>query len=271
LPARGKSKLRAEQVLPPGTILQRSYVRKRLRHLSPGQFVEVGLGQGVLTRLLLDLGWSGVGWDLDAEVMRDAATRHASDLRTGRLELHTGDWLTGGADRPVDLVLSSMVLEHLTEEDVSRYFALAASVLRPGGLAVTLVPASPRHWGIEDDIAGHLRRYTRESLRDTVEQAGWEVVHLVGLTYPISNLLLWLSNRQVVRWEAEKTALDVAARTAASGRRTVPWKTTFPSAARFVLNDAVLFPFHLGQQVMSGAADALVLYCEARPIEQVRS
>jgi SAM-dependent methyltransferase len=237
-----------------------------LRHLSPGQFVEVGVGQGVLTRLLLELGWSGVAWDLDEEVVRGAARRHASDLRAGRLELHAGDWLAGGDNRPVDLVLSSMVLEHLTEADVERYFALAASVLRPGGLAVALVPASPRHWGIEDDIAGHLRRYTRDSLRDTIEQAGWEVVHLVGLTYPVSNLLLWLSNRQVTRWEADKTSLDVAVRTAASGRRTVPWKTTFPWAARFVLNEAVLFPFHLGQQVMSGAADALVLYCEARPL-----
>jgi hypothetical protein len=37
-------------------------------------------------------------------------------------------------------------------------------VLAEGGRAVIIVPGSPRHWGVEDVIAGHLRRYTATTL-----------------------------------------------------------------------------------------------------------
>lgn len=46
-------------ILPPGTILQQMYFKERLRALSCGRFVEVGAGQGVVSKTLLDLGWSG--------------------------------------------------------------------------------------------------------------------------------------------------------------------------------------------------------------------
>ena len=47
-------------VLPPGTLLQHMYLRERLRDRPAGTFVEVGVGSGHMSRLLLDLGWSGV-------------------------------------------------------------------------------------------------------------------------------------------------------------------------------------------------------------------
>ena len=58
-----------------------------------------------------------------------------------------------------------MVLEHLDEEDELRYFEKCEQDLKPGGFAILLVPASPAHWGVEDEIAGHYRRYTFDSLR----------------------------------------------------------------------------------------------------------
>jgi SAM-dependent methyltransferase len=254
-----------EVVLPPGTILQRLYVRERLRRRRPGAFVEIGVGGGVLTRMLLDLGWTGTGWDLNEDTLAAAARTNAAAVEDARLELRCGDWLDSGDDRQTDLVLSSMVLEHLREDEVARYFERAAEALRPGGIAVTLVPASPAHWGIEDEVAGHLRRYTRTALRDTLERAGWRVLHLVGLTYPVSNVLLALSNRQVARWEAGRVELDRRERTALTGVRDVPWKTRFPGVARVVLNDTILYPLHLLQRRTAGAESALVLYCEAEP------
>jgi hypothetical protein len=158
-----------------------------------------------------------------------------------------------------------MLLEHLDEEGERRYFERTLEELAPDGLGILLVPASPEHWGIEDEVAGHLRRYTRESLRRVVEAAGFRVEQLVGLTWPLSNLLLPLSNRLVARAEAQRLSLSLQRRTIASGYRNVLWKTRFPTAARLVLNEWTLRPFHLAQLAGSQRADAMILYCEFRP------
>jgi hypothetical protein len=102
-------------------------------------------------------------------------------------------------------------------------------------------------------------------LRSTLVDHGWTVDHIAGLTFPLSNLLLRVSNGLVRRYEDERLALDPGERTIASGRRHVPWKTSFPSIARAVLNPVALYPFHVLQKASRRSSRALVLYCEARP------
>lgn len=260
-------------VLPPGTLLQLMYVRARLRRLAPGRFVEIGVGHGALSRLLLDLGWRGVGWDLNEHALEAAAALNADAIAERRYELTLANWLEAADEgsQSAGLVVSSMVLEHLDDDDERRYFRRAAETLRPDGRVVLLVPGSPRHWGIEDEIAGHQRRYTFETLRHAAESSGFSVEQLAGLTFPLSNLLLPLSNRRVRRCEADKMSLDLERRTVESGDRHVPWKTSFPAAAGLVLNEAVLFPFDLLQRVNSRSHRSLVLYCECRPDGPIRA
>jgi SAM-dependent methyltransferase len=240
------------------------YVRRRLRRLSPGRFVHVGTGEGILSRLLLDLGWTGSGWDLNANALERARALTESYIEARRYELRHGDWLASDPGAPSDLVVSEMLLEHLDGEAEHRYFERTAAELATGGLGLLLVPGSLRHWGIEDEVAGHRRRYTRQSLRGAVESAGCRVERLVGLTWPLSNLLLPISNRLVRRAEAERLSLNIERRTVASGSRNVPWKTHFPPVTRLVLNEWTLLPFHLAQLIGSQCESALVLYCEFR-------
>lgn len=250
--------------LPPGTILQRLYFKERLRRWPAGRFVEVGAGEGVLCESLLQHGWRGTAFDLNAAALERAAVRNAAALEAGRLELVAGNWLERTGTESADLVLSSMVLEHLDDASVTRFLDRACATLTADGRLVTLVPASPAHWGIEDEIAGHLRRYTASSLRETLESHGWLVEHVVGLTYPLSNLLLRLSNRLVSRYESGLLDVGADKRTIASGRRSVPWKTSFPIVARLALNPITLYPFHLLQKATRDSSGALVLYAEAR-------
>lgn len=252
-------------VEPPGTILQRLYVRERVRHLPPGRFVEVGVGTGGLSRELLSLGWRGEGWDLNPATAERAAATNVDAVAAGRYVVHAGDWVEAAGDDSADLVVSSMVIEHLTLEREARYFGRCREVLEPGGRAIVLVPASPKHWGIEDEIAGHLRRYTRETLRRRLEELGFRVEHLAGLTFPLSNVLLPLSNALVRRAEAHKRELPADERTRQSGARDVRFKTTFPAAARLVLNERALYPLHLLQKATRENERALVLYAEATP------
>ena len=252
-------------ILPPGTILQRMYLRERLRGRAPGRFVEVGVGHGALSRLLLDLGWTGVGFDLNPTALEKARCLTADAIAAGRYALREGDWLGAPVGSPADLVLSSMVLEHFSEADETRYFARTAQELAPGGVAILLVPASPRHWGVEDEIAGHHRRYSFETMTMLLARVGWRPIHLAGLTYPLGNLLRPLSDYLVERAEGHKRALDTTTRTAQSGDRDVAFKTRFPAVAGLVLNERTLALFHRWQMRHRQNPRALVLYVECRP------
>ena len=193
------------RILPPGTILQRMYVRRRLRARAPGRFVEVGTGTGDLAHMLLGLGWAGVGYELGTAAAEQARELNAQAIASGAFELRQSDWLAESSPPPADLFVSAMVLEHLPEADVRRFLEQAATSLGARGLGILLVPASPSHWGVEDEIAGHERRYTRETLTATLRDAGFAVTHIAGLTYPVSNVLLPISNRQVAKWRGTES------------------------------------------------------------------
>lgn len=259
---------KARMVYPPGTILQHMYVMERLVGLTPGSFVEVGVGSGHLSHLLLSCGWSGTGYDLSDSALARASQLNAPFIASGHFAMRNKDWLRGVEAEPVDLVISSMVIEHLDDDAVRLYFERSASALRPGGRGILLVPGSPRHWGIEDEIAGHYRRYTTDSLGATVSQHGWRVLHLAGLTYPLSNLLLGLSNILVRRAEQDKQALTLEERTERSGDRNVAWKTDFRPWAGALVNETTLGPFHRWQKRNPDNPNALVLYCECLPASE---
>jgi SAM-dependent methyltransferase len=251
-------------VAPPGTILQRLYLRERLRGLPHGRFVEIGVGTGGLSHELLRLDWHGEGWDLSEEAVTRSAETNAVAVAAARYAVRLGDWLEqrGGE---ADLIVSSMVVEHLSDEHEARYFERCREVLSETGRAIVLVPASPRHWGIEDEIAGHQRRYTRTGLTARLDELGFRVDHLAGLTFPVSNVLLPVSNALVRRSEGHKRALSEEERTRQSGTRDVAFKTTFPRALGFVLNEWTLYPLHLVQKAARKSERALVLYAEATP------
>lgn len=251
-------------VLPPGTLLQLMYLDERLRNLDPGRFIEIGAGSGEVVNRLLRAGWCGTAYDLSEETATTLAQRFAREIAHGSLQIVQGDFLSSQPSRAdVDLIVSSMVIEHLDQESERRFMDYAAHALKPGGRMIGLVPGCPERWGIEDEIAGHCRRYTRDSLTSMVESAGWRIEHLAGLTFPLSNLLLPLSNHLVRRSEAPKLALTALERTRQSGHRRVRFKTHFPEALRGLLNEASLRPFHWLQKAFVRSRRPLVLYFEA--------
>lgn len=250
--------------LPPGTILQLLYLRERLDKTPPGKFIEIGPGGGEITRLLLDMGWNGWAYDLESQTVDTLKARFAPEITQGRLVLHHGNYLNAPPAEKVDLVISCMVMEHMEEAEQNAYMKQAASQLKPDGLMIGLVPASPEHWGIEDDIAGHMRRYTRASLNALATATGWKVSHIHGLTYPISNILLPISNFLVRRRESQKLILSPTERTRQSGHRKVPFKTHFASVLGLVLNPVMMYPWHILQKLLGGNENALILYFEAK-------
>jgi SAM-dependent methyltransferase len=249
---------------PPGTILQHLYLSQRIERLVPGRFVEVGPGRGDITALLLEKSWSGVAVEVDHLSAEYLKSRFESEIASGRLVVLEDDFLGISAVQSVDLVISSMVMEHLDQDSELAFMDRSRDVLRAGGLMIGLVPAGARYWGIEDAVAGHMRRYERSSLRDLAQRSDWEISHVAGLTFPVSNILLPLSNLLVGRAESDRLEMTAEARTRISGRREVAMKTRFPDGMKLLLNDISLRPLHWVQKLFRGSERCLVLYFEAR-------
>jgi SAM-dependent methyltransferase len=247
---------------PPGTILQHMYVEERLRNRLPGTFIEIGVGRGFLTKLLLDLGWRGVGLELNPDAIEAASALNADARGDRRLEIQCMDWFSYDSSAKANLIISSMVLEHLDDQLEKLYFEKCRALLEDGGLGVLLVPASPLHWGIEDDIVGHHRRYTPDQLRSKLTASGFRASHLVGLTYPLSNVLLPLSNHLMSRYSPLARRLSPREQTKRSGMIEIRWKTKFPRVASLFINAITLYPFHILQKMNRNNKSSLILYVE---------
>ncbi|MFN0245171.1 MAG: glycosyltransferase [Planctomycetota bacterium] len=72
-----------------------------------------------------------------------------------------------------DTVVCLNVLEHIKEEAAA--LANIRGSLATGGRAVILVPQGPGVYGTLDEVLGHERRYTRDSLTTALKGAGFEI------------------------------------------------------------------------------------------------
>lgn len=261
---RAASHKRNVQDLAPGSILQRMYLRERMqgRFKSSVRFLEIGAGKGHTSRVLLELGHSGVSLDLNADACAQNQQLNSTYIETEQYQVDAKDVFDCPPDGCFDIVISSMVIEHLTTDSLCNYFELARRLLNPGGIIVQFVPASMKFWGVEDVIAGHYKRYTPACFHSIAAQHGLVVDHIAGLTYPISNILLPVSNYLVCRAERAKAELTMRERTISSGDRKVFMKTSFPGWLALVLNPVTMYPLHLLQKLCRGHRDAMVLYCE---------
>jgi SAM-dependent methyltransferase len=98
-------------------------------------------------------------------------------------------------DASFDLVTCLDVIEH-TPDDV-RSLAELRRVTRPAGALLLTVPAYPRLWSRHDEVNGHLRRYTRRTLRAAAGAAGWRVERMTSFNaaYLLPAALVRLATR----------------------------------------------------------------------------
>ncbi len=250
-------------ILPPGTILQQMYFKERLKSLKPGTFIEVGCGQGFLSKILLDFGWTGIGYDLNQSSLDKAQKLNQLAINNGLYQIKQEDWLNSVIYRKADLIISSMVLEHLTDFEEKDYFDKCSRFLNSQGKLILFVPAGPEYWGIEDEIAGHYRRYTYSDLERKLLNFGYQIDNLVGLTYPLSNWLYPISELLVSRTEKHKKSMSMLEKTQQSGNRNVWFKTKFTHVLKILLNEFTLYPLYWLQKYNFKQEKALIIYAEA--------
>jgi SAM-dependent methyltransferase len=152
------------------------------RALPPGSAVlDIGCGTGfVLERLSHRFAVTGL--EPDATV-RDRA---AAPMRDAILEGSSDD-LSVLAGNQFDAVTMLDVLEHL-DDDIAALRSIR-TVLSDNGLLLATVPADPSLWSAHDELNEHRRRYTPESLRRALVDAGYVIEKLAYLNvrlYPLA-------------------------------------------------------------------------------------
>ena len=157
-----------------------------------------------------------------------------------------------------------MVIAHLSPDEVDAYFEKFKTMLGSDGLIISFVPGSQKHWGIEDETVGHFKRYSFKCFHDICEKHNLAVHHMCGLTYPISNWLLPLSNALINKDDSKKLGLSLQKRTELSGDRHVRYKNIFPRYYKLILNEIVMYPFFLLQRIFGNHPSSLVIYSELK-------
>lgn len=137
-----------------------------LRRIRPDRrdlrLLDVGCGAGLFFERLREFG-TVQGVEPDPALVAMAALGD-------RARIHAGELSDLPAGPGFDLILILDVLEHLA--DAPGVLARALAMLRPEGRVVVTVPALPALWTHHDVLNHHLRRYTRRSLHELIENAG---------------------------------------------------------------------------------------------------
>ncbi len=94
-----------------------------------------------------------------------------------------------------DFALLSNVLEHIADDQQA--LINIRSVLPPGGRLVMLVPAGPWLFGSLDQAVGHFRRYTKNGLRELLQDSGFVVEHLESIN--MLGIPDWLVNGRILQ------------------------------------------------------------------------
>jgi SAM-dependent methyltransferase len=130
------------------------------------EIVDFGAGTGGTADCLREFGYKMLAADVSEKALEGCRLRGLPtlDLREKPLKEHSAD-----------CVLAGDVLEHVND-DVALLLAFRRALRPPRGVVVITVPAFQFLWSGEDYISEHVRRYTRRTLQQRLDAAGFRTL-----------------------------------------------------------------------------------------------
>lgn len=150
--------------------------------LPPGSLIaEIGCGTGGNLRHL-SRRYRVVGSDLSPVAVSFARSLGGETVLEGDFAETLSPW-----QWEIDGILLADVIEHIVDDRA--FLRRVASFIRPGGVLLVTVPASPWLFGHHDRAVGHYRRYRAKALRRVVTEAGFEEIRLTHFFSPFLPLI----------------------------------------------------------------------------------
>jgi SAM-dependent methyltransferase len=156
------------------------------RHAAPGTALDIGAAGGGNTRVLRRHGWRALALEYGADGAEVARERGLDVVRADARSLPI-------VSASMGLVVAFDVLEHIEEDHVAA--GEIFRVLCRGGTALIAVPCDMSLWSAHDVAVGHVRRYTRESLREVVSKAGFAIESLWSWNVLLRPVAAWRRRR----------------------------------------------------------------------------
>lgn len=157
--------------------------------------LEIGAGTGNLTAQLIPRMWY---WATDINPLYlmylENVGRNRPYMKVGFTDAEKVT--TYPKDQKFDTVICLNVVEHLADDRGALLNIRAALVA--GGRAIILVPCGPGLYGTLDEVLGHQRRYTPESLKKLVISANFELEKMLEFNR-IGVVAWWLNGRLLRR------------------------------------------------------------------------
>jgi len=122
-----------------------------------GHILDVGSAAGLHTLMLIDLGFHAEGLEYSDEGIE---IQNKKKIPVTQGDARNLPW----ADSSFDGVICMDVLEHIDDDDLALHEILR--VLKPGGRFLISVPAYMSLWSNHDAAVGHLRRYSKASIKE---------------------------------------------------------------------------------------------------------
>lgn len=163
--------------------------------------IEVGCGIGNFTETIVDRE-AVLGVDVDGGCVAQFRRRFAdqSHLRAEVCDVSSEEFLKL-AEFEADSCIAINVLEHI--DDDQKALANMASVVKPRGKIVLLLPAFSSLYGPIDRNLGHYRRYSQGSIRETAKSLGLTISKLNFVNF--AGFFGWWMNARVLKLEAQSS------------------------------------------------------------------
>jgi glycosyltransferase involved in cell wall biosynthesis/phospholipid N-methyltransferase len=158
------------------------------------RILEIGSGTGNLTRRLVPRD-RYVASDVNPLYLQTLQTLTADRPYLTAQYTDVAELASYPRDEKFDTVVCLNVIEHV--EDDRGALENIRAMLSEDGRAIVLVPHGPWNLGTLDEVLGHKRRYTPESLRRVAALAGFQVKAL--LTFNRASSLPWYLNGKILR------------------------------------------------------------------------
>jgi SAM-dependent methyltransferase len=166
----------------PRYVLRRDRVLSFLEGSPPCRVLDIGCGPGALISELSSRGYETYGVDR-SEKARELGRELQKQYPRMQMFAELDEQWKGS----FDLIMSFEVIEHL-KDDVGAMREWR-EYLKPGGRMILSTPAHPSRWNAADEWAGHVRRYTRQQLVESVEEAGFVVDRVECYGFPLANVM----------------------------------------------------------------------------------
>jgi SAM-dependent methyltransferase len=157
------------------------------------EIAEIGCGHGLLQRQIED-GYNRevTGFDLNENALKQNISRRS------RLCCYDILCKDPALRSFYDVLFLFDVLEHISDDDA--FLKAVLFHLKPGGKLIVNVPAGQWAFSAYDVAAGHVRRYSRRTLHESIQRNGFYVLKSTYWGFPLVPTLLvrklWLMGMQ---------------------------------------------------------------------------